>query len=73
MGGGDEHPERIDKKYCEEPDRGDDQLRPEKLVDADGESEHEIALVCHEVFIKPADHHNDGEDERGENGKNKAR
>ena len=55
MGGDDEHPERIDKKCCEEPDSGDDQLRPEKLVDADGESEHEIALVSEEVLVEAPD------------------
>lgn len=54
------------------PHKGNDELRPDQAMDADGKGKHQVALIPQEIFIKPVYHYHKGHDACGENAHAKA-
>ena len=50
----------------DEPDQAHDQLGPDQAVDADGQGQHQIALVLQKVPVKAADHQDHRHHRRGD-------
>ena len=63
---GQQQAERVDRERAEKPHDRDDQLREDQLRRRDRQREHQVALVRHQVAVKPQDHEHDRRHDGGD-------